>query len=219
MGIISKIFKPKAARELSYNNPAADHWYDSSKFYGVHPSSSGVFVTPDNAFRLITVQNCVRVRAATISQLPLHLKVRNGKSTENAYDHNLYSLLHDQPNDWMSAAEFWAMAEAYLCLRGNFYAYKDGIDGRPVKQLIPLKADQVQKIEQLEDYSILYHVKMKDGVVRAIPGRKMLHLRGLTLDGVTGVNPIEYARETIGLGLASREFLSRYFGKGLHLGL
>jgi HK97 family phage portal protein len=81
-----------------------------------------------------------------------------------------------------------------------------------------MKAEQVQKIEQLDDYSLVYHVKFKDGVVRAIPGRKMLHLRGLTLDGVTGVNPIEYARETIGLGLASREFLSRYFGKGLHPG-
>ena len=75
MGILSKlnIFRPKAARELSYNNPAHDHWYESSKFFGVTPSSSGVSVNADNAFRLITVQNCVRVRAATIGQLPLQL--------------------------------------------------------------------------------------------------------------------------------------------------
>lgn len=220
MGILSKlnIFRPKAARELSYNNPAHDHWYESSKFYGATPSSSGVFVNADNAFRLITVQNCVRVRAATMGQLPLHLKMRNGRLTQNAYDHSLYSLLHDQPNGWMSAAEFWAMAEAFICLRGNFYAYKMGVDGKPVQQLIPMTSNQVQKVEQLDDKSLVYHVKMKDGVTQPIPGRKMLHLRGLTLDGITGVNPIEYARETIGLGLASKEFLARYFGKGMHPG-
>jgi HK97 family phage portal protein len=216
MGILSRINRPKAARELSYNNPAHDHWYESSKFFGVQPSSSGVFVNPDNAFRLITVQNCVRVRSSTIAQLPLHLKIKNGRSTENADDHSLYNILHDQPNDWMSAAEFWGMAEAFICLRGNFYAYKICIEGRPIQQLIPMKADQVQKVEQLDDYSLIYHVKMQDNVVRQVPGRKMLHLRGLTLDGITGVNPIEYARETIGLGIASKEFLGRYFGKGLH---
>ena len=60
MGILSKlnIFRPKAARELSYNNPAHDHWYESSKFYGVTPSSSGVFVNADNAFRSIMSSIC-----------------------------------------------------------------------------------------------------------------------------------------------------------------
>ena len=163
MGILSKlnIFRPKAARDLSYNNPAHDHWYESSNFFGVTPSSSGVFVNADNAFRLITVQNCIRVRAATIGQLPLHLKIRDGRSTQNAYDHNLYPLLHDQPNEWMSASDFWSMAEAFVCLRGNFYAYKIGVDGFPVRQIVPMRADRVVKVEQLDDYSLVYHMRSK----------------------------------------------------------
>ena len=91
--------------------------------------------------------------------------MRSGKITEDATDFYLYELLHDQPNSWMSSAEFWAMAEAYVCLRGNFYAYKLGMPGGPIQQLIPMKAEQVQKVEQLNDYSLVYHIKMKDNTV------------------------------------------------------
>lgn len=135
-----------------------------------------------------------------------------------ATDFYLYEKLHDQPNSWMTASEFWAMAEAHICLRGNFFVYKMGIDGRPVKELIPLAGDAVQKVEQLKDYSLIYHTKMKDGTVQPIPGNKIMHFRGLTLDGVMGVNPIEYARESIGLGIASTQFLARFFGKGMNPG-
>jgi HK97 family phage portal protein len=143
---------------------------------------------------------------------------KKGKEKTQATDFYLYEKLHDQPNSWMTSAEFWAMAEAHICLRGNFYAYKMGIEGRPIQELIPLKADVVTKVEQNEDRSLTYHVKMRDGHIEPVPGNRFMHLRGLTLDGITGINPIEYARETIGLGVASNQFLGKYFGKGLHPG-
>jgi HK97 family phage portal protein len=142
----------------------------------------------------------------------------NGGKKSQATDFYLYEKLHDQPNSWMSAPEFWAMAEAHICLRGNFYAYKVGIEGRPIRELIPLGPDVVTKVEQEEDYSLTYHIKMRNGNINPVPGNKLMHLRGLTLDGITGVSPIEYARETIGLGLASNQFLGQYFSKGMHPG-
>jgi len=200
--------------------PDDDRWYfPGGSYYGGYvPTQAGVSVDSDSAMRLITVHNCIRVRAFTISQLPCHLMQRNGKEKIQATDFYLYEKLHDQPNSWMSAPEFWAMAEAHVCLRGNFYAYKLGLEGRPIQQLIPLKPDVVEKIEQNEDYSLTYHVKFPDNTIRSIPGNKFMHLRGLTLDGITGINPIEYARETVGLGVASSQFLSRYFSRGLHPG-
>jgi HK97 family phage portal protein len=110
------------------------------------------------------------------------------------------------------------MVEAYICLRGNFYAYKQGVEGRPIQQIIPLKAGSVQKVEQNEDMTLTYFVQFKNGEIRPVPQTKILHFRGLTLDGITGVNPIEYARETIGNGLASNAFLGNFFSKGMHPG-
>ena len=216
MGLVSRMVRPQAASWA----PDDNRWYTpGGSFYGgVSPTQAGVSVDSDSAMRLMTVQNCVRVRAFTISQLPCHIMKEEGDKKTQAKDFYLYEKLHDQPNSWMTAPEFWAMAEAHVCLRGNFYVYKMGIEGRPIKELIPLKADVITKVEQNEDFSLTYYVKMRDGTIEPMPGNRFLHFRGLTLDGITGVNPIEYARETIGLGIASGQFLGQYFSKGLHPG-
>jgi hypothetical protein len=41
---------------------------------------------------------------------------------------------------------------------------------------------------------------------------------GLTLDGFTGLSPIQYARQTIGLSLATEKFAAKFFSNGGHLG-
>ena len=217
MGLSSRIPRPFASGSWG---PEDDRWYSpGGSFYGgVIPTDSGVSVDSDSAMRLITVQNCVRMRATTIARLRCHVMEQSGKDKQKATDFYLYEKLHDQPNSWMTAPEFWGMAEAHLSLRGNFYAFKSGLNGRPIQDLIPIKPDRIIKIEQKEDFSLEYHVRMKDGKTVPFPGRKIFHIKGMTLDGITGANPIEYARESVGLGMASGKFLARYFGKGLHPG-
>ena len=41
----------------------------------------------------------------------------------------------------------------------------------------------------------------------------------MVINGYMGVNPIQYIRESIALGLASEEFGARYFGSGTHPGI
>jgi len=213
MGLVDRL-RPQASRSMS---PTDDQWYSpgGAFFGGAVPTSTGVPVNSDSVLRLSTVQSCVRVRAFTIAMLPCHLIEVGTKA--RATNYQLYEQLHDQPNPWMTAWDFWGMCEAHVCLRGNFYVYKVGLPGRPVQMLVPLSGDRVQRVEQHEDYTLTYHVRV-GGEVVLIPGERIMHFRGLTLDGVNGVNPIEYARETIGLGMASTEFLGRYFGRGLHPG-
>lgn len=186
--------------------------------YGGYSTASGISVTSDTAMRLITVQNCVRVRAFTIGQLPLHIMEINGKEKNPAVDYPLYEKLHDQPNSWMTAFDFWAMAEAHIALRGQFIAYK-AMFGDELRALIPINPSLIHQIIQNPDYSIDYEIHFPDGSVRHLNETQVLHLRGLTLNGYTGVNPIEYARETMGLGLASTQFLGKFFGKGMRPGV
>lgn len=186
--------------------------------YGGGPTSSGVSVNSDTAMRLITVQNCVRVRAFTIGHLPKPIMVRDGVNTNPATDFYLYEKLHDQPNFWMSDFDFWAMAEAYVSLRGNFVAYK-AMYGDEIRELLPIPAGMLHQITQNKDYSIDYEVHFPDGTIRHLNNSQVLHLRGLTLNGYSGMNPIEYARETIGQGIASNKFLSQFFGKGMRPGV
>lgn len=188
--------------------------------YGGYSTDSGISVNSDTAMRLITVQNCVRVRAATISQLPCHIMERSGRMRNRAENFYLYDLLHDQPNSWMTSSEFWGMAEAHICLRGNFYAYKAGLPGRPIRELLPIPPGMMQKVTQNPDYSLDYEIKFPDGTIKHLSNKQIFHLRGIpTLNGYMGANPIEHARETIGLKMASKKFLSRFFGKGMRPGV
>lgn len=187
--------------------------------YGSTSTSSGVSVSSDTAMQLITVHNCVKILSQSIAQLPLHLMEQKGKSKEKAVYHPLYRKLHDQPNSWMTASEFWGMAVAHISLHGNFYAYKIQSVTGEIYELIPLAPGIVQTVTQNKDYSITYKCQLSDGRETEIPQNRIMHLRNLTVNGYMGINPIEdYARETIGVGLASEKFVSGYFGKGLQPG-
>lgn len=187
--------------------------------FGGGATASGVTVSNESAMRLSTVYSCVSILSRSIAQLPCHVMRQEGRIKNKATDFPLYRLLHDQPNEWMTAPEFWGMAMNHLALRGNFYALKTRISGRAVRELIPLSPGVVQEVKQSEDFSLTYACRFPDGSARDIPGTEVMHLRGMVINGFMGVNPIQYVRETLGLGLAVQEFGGRFFGAGTHPGI
>lgn len=165
--------------------------------------------------RLITVQNCVRMRETTIKRLPCHMMEKSGKEKNKAENFYLYDKLLNEPNSWMSGPEFWGMAEAYVSLCGQFIAYK-AMYGDQVRELLPIRYSMIKQITQKPDWTIDYEIQFPDGSTRHLNNRQVIHLRGLTIDGFTGLNPIAYAREAIGKGIASDKHLAKWFANGLH---
>jgi len=108
------------------------------------------------------------------------------------------------------------MVEAHMCLEGQFICYKLGIDGGKILEIIPIQPAAIAEIKQNKDYSITYKIRLSNGETKEYPQSKIIHFRGLTLDGITGVSPIEYARETANIGLSGTRFIGNYFSKGLH---
>lgn len=167
----------------------------------------------------MAVHSCVKIKADSIGQLPCHLFKETGKTKEKAKDLRLYRLLHRQPNSWMTAPEFWGMCSACLDLRGNFFALKSGLPGREMRELIPIPMGRVKEVIQSTDYSLAYKVARPDGsTIDTIPGERIMHIRGLTLNGFMGMNPIEYARDSIGLSKATEKHGATLFKQGTMLG-
>jgi len=187
--------------------------------FGGGSTSSGVSVNSDTAMRLITVHNCVKVLYNCVSQTPCQLMEEVNGIKNKAKDHYLYRVLGKRPNSWMTAPEFWGLAIVCVALRGNFYAYKVKVRGE-VRELIPIPPDKVQEVVQNPDYSLTYKILTTNGIIKEYPQSEIFHLRGMSVNGYTGINMIEqYAREAIGLGIASQKFLSQFFGKGMHPGV
>lgn len=190
------------------------------EYFGGGSTSSGVAVNSDSAMRLTTVYSCVKVLYQSISQMPCHLMERVGEGkdaiTRKAVDHPLYHIIHDQPNSWMGADELWGMSVAHESLRGDFLAFKTMYRDQ-IRELIPIDPERLQEIKQNPDWSLTYKIT-EGGVAKEFPQKSIFHVRGMSLNGYSGLNPIAYNRESIGVGMASEKFKAQYFGKGMHPG-
>lgn len=180
-------------------------------------TASGISVRADNATRLIAVFAAVRILAESLASLPLGVIKRNANGTRApAPEHPLHTLLHRQPNRFQTSFEWREMLMGHLCLRGN--AYCELIySGTKLLETLPLHPDKVRPF-RAPNGEIAYEHTPDTGRPRTLLAADVLHLRGLSRDGLKGMSPIDEARESIGLALAAEEFGGRFFGNGTQIG-
>jgi HK97 family phage portal protein len=181
-------------------------------------SSSGSVVTADTAMRVGAVYGCVRIISGAVATMPLDVKRRVNATTRlDADDHSLWKVLRRRPNSWMKPAQFRRMMQAHLLLRGNAYAMIARNSMGEVTDLLPLHPDRV-KVSQNDDLSLRYEYHRLKGGKLELPQEDVFHLMGMTLDGITGVSVITYARETVGLAQATAQHGASFFRNGTHVG-
>ena len=175
---------------------------------------TGVNVTPENALQLMAVMACVRVISEDVASLPLPVYRRTSKGREQAREYGLYELLHDAPNDEMTAMTFRQTMQASLLLYGNAYANIEVQGGRPVA-LWPIHPTRVN-LKRAPTGELQYTVSgvTVPNVDVMVPLNRMFHIPGLSTNGIQGLSPIGLARETIGLGIASERFSAGFFANG-----
>lgn len=202
----------KASREMERKNALTtrDLYKD---LLGQASAKSGVAVNWKTALQASTAFACARVISEGIAQVPFKLfKERVGGGMDAARDHGLYDLLANKPNEWQTSFEFREQIGLHLSFRGNAYVYKvRGLYGKVV-ELLPFEPQMVTPTRQGWDRS--YQVSTIDGKSYTVPAEDMWHLRGISWDGVNGLDGIRLAREAIGLSLAMEEHSSRMFSNG-----
>lgn len=190
-------------------NALDDRWYTNLLTFP--RTSSGAIVTPDTSIRLTAVWCAVKIISEAIASLPLHLyerKPNNGKDRNSS--HFLFPVLAIKPNNWQTRFEFVEQLTTHVLLRGNGYAQivptKDG----ELAQLIPLDPDRMEPKPSPRGL-IKYYYRKPDGTTRVFQYWQILHVRGMSLDGVLGLSPIEQCREAIGLTASAEEYSSRFY--------
>lgn len=182
--------------------------------FGSSSSDAGVSVTPWTAMNYSAVYAAVRIISESIASLPLHLYERSpGGGKQRASAHPLYALAHDAPNDEMGSLQWREASMAHLLLWGNAYSeiVRD-LEGNAV-ELWPLDPSQVRPT-RTKSGELVYEV----GSSLVLQRESVLHIPGLSFDGVVGLSPISAARQSIGLALAIEQFGSGFFGRGARPG-
>ena len=181
-------------------------------------SQTGLYVYPERALQASPVWGCVRLLSESIASLPIHIYRRladGGK--ERAPEHPLYDLLHMAPNGLQTAFDFKRLLMVHALLWGNGYAQIHPGPRGAVDSLEVHHPDYVRE-EAIPGARIRYQVKGSNGVERPVNDEDMFHIRGMCLDGVTGLSLMEYARDSIGLALAEVGYSSRFYSQNARPG-
>lgn len=197
----------------SIENPALS-LDDPSTWDGLFGKSTeaGVEMTPRRALGHAPVWRGINLISNSVAKLPL---VVYKQTSENARSrdktHPAYRLLKRRPNRFVDAFQFRRTLTYHACFYGNGYAsiFRDRHD-KP-EDLVILPPTQTYPIQYDGE---LWYIACINGENRRIPARDVLHIRGLSFDGLCGYSVYDLMAEALGVGLAARSFSARFFGDG-----
>jgi HK97 family phage portal protein len=200
-------------------NPANLTPADLAMFQGGHLTNSGAVVTTEGAMRVAVAYRCTHILAGACGNLPIDLMRRISESDRRpAEGHPLRAVLQ-RPNSWQTSSEFRKMLTAHAVLKGNGYAIKITSRGR-ILALWPLKnPDRMTVKQDPQTMRLAYHWQRDDGSVLVLEQADVLHLRGLTLDGINGLGVLSFAREALGLSIQAEQATAQTFKQGVIAGL
>lgn len=168
-------------------------------------------VSEDTALQVSTVWACARLLAEVFASLPVDVYQRNAAGALRADLGNLNYLLQISPNRLQTKVEFFENMQLNLCLHGNAYARLQRNNSGQVVALWPLPAQHVTPVLQ-PGGDLVYHW-FHGNDVTVIADQNVLHVK-LFGNGLVGLSPLAYARNTVGLALAGDEYASKYFTHG-----
>lgn len=191
----------------TYRNP--DSWFVDWATGGT--TDSGVAVNSNTAMNYSTVWACADLVTSDVGTLPLNdtnIDVRGDRTINLTSD--VQWLLNSEPNARMTAFDLRRTVQLHAMLVGNGYAAIQRDNVNTPLQIIPMWPSNVTPYVDA-DGMVWYDVT---GLDNPLPGRDVIHIKGLGGDGLCGYSVITKARNSLGLGLAEERHGSSHFKNG-----
>lgn len=170
---------------------------------------SGIVVSDENAWNFTAVWAAIRILSESVAQLPLSVYESDKLGNKSlAANHQIFNLLHRQPNANMTTYTFVQKCMIDLLTRGNSFVYIERNGGARPVQLLPLNAKDVRLVENEGE---IYYELNEGGLVDS---QDILHFKVMSKDGLIGTSPVDVGASAIGYGLALEKYGNSYFGNG-----
>lgn len=189
-----------------------------------YTSSSGAVVTEKTAMAVPVVMTCVALISRTVMTLPVDMYERMPDGTKREAPEHPLTRLFDKPNTWQDWPMFVQMMQTHLLLRGNAYAWVNWTANPNLQdptrlqatEIIPMHPDRitVDIVEQGMGLTLKYTLRLRNGQALSLPADEVMHLRGLSTDGVMGRSPIDDLREAIGGAISRQEYAGTFWARG-----
>jgi len=203
----------RSRREERSSNP----WLGFEDLLDIVNTSAGVAVTQKTAVTHPAVFRCVDLNANTIGSFPIDVMVKRGDRRE---DYPVPQWMR-KPNDYQDFNGLVAEAQASQELYDSAFLLKT--TNKANGQLIGLAVLDPTCVEVTREKVggrtvIVYDVQLAEGKVR-LAQNEVVHIKaGLPIPAqLRGQSVVSALRETIGTGIAAREFGANFFGTGATL--
>lgn len=164
-------------------------------------------VSPDVALQISTVYACAKLLAGTVASLPLMVYRNDGGRRTVDRSGRVWAVLHDQPNDCMTPADFWQAMILQWALRGNAYAQIVRDQDGDLVALWPLSSDQMTVFADKDTHQLVYRY-YKDGKEYDLDKRSVLHIKDIGT-GLVGFSKLDFMGASVNESLATQEYTMR----------
>lgn len=166
-------------------------------------SRSGYEVSALGSLQVATVMACVRAISEGVAQVPIYVHSRDDRGMLGPRrPHPVLDVITRRPNAWQSGFEFRECLLLHLALVGNAFVYVSRSVTGQILELIPIEPGRVF-VTRERDMSLTYRVTFEDGTAPIVPVENMWHIRGPSWNTWMGLDAVKYARESIGLAIAT----------------
>ena len=195
-------------------------------WYGGRKTASGTRVTATKSLALSAYFAAIRNISEDVGKLPLKTYKELDRGKETQKDHRVYTLLHDEPNDEMTAMSFRETLTSHaMGWGGGFAEIERSRIGDPIALHI-IHPSRVSIKRRPGSKKLYYYVKSYDvdqtGIATPvdhveIEPKNMFHIHGLGANGISGYCMSVLAKEAIGMGLEAERMGASFFANGMAL--
>lgn len=203
---VSRLLGARSTPLVSGNSGGVFDSLDAQREGDLYPS-----VSESTALKLSAVLACVTTRAETIGSLPIHLRDSKKRPVK---EHDLYGILHDLPNSFMTSSDYGSMSVAKTDLQGNQISIiaRRSRD-RSVVAINPLPPDMGYEFTMDRQGRYVYRINGED-----FDPDDVLHMKGFSLDGFNGLSRLQVGRHILAAQYQGDVATMRAFQQGLKVG-
>ena len=169
--------------------------------------------TTADPLTISTVFRCVRLLSESVANLPLrYMRLRDGIYVDDHQSH-LHYLLTIQPNEYNSSYDFWTQTVQQMLLTGNAYIIPDYSPlTLEISRLVLCRPGTVMHDTINHRYTVADPYNHISGTYDE---EQVIHLRNISLDGITGISTLSFARLTTQIAATGdNETLNRFANGG-----
>lgn len=210
---------PLAAASPAGATPStAPEWFRDF-LTGAPPGHDGPAVNEHTALNYAALYSCVSLIAGTISSLPLKVyRRREDGGQDEAPDAPEYDRLQVEFNPNTSAMSGREATLGHLLTWGNSYAQvvRNRLPSRDVIRLQPIGPDIVDP-RMNNSGELVYDVYDREtgNVADTLRRDEVLHVPGISFDGMQGYSTVRIARSVLRAGMAQDREAERFITRGI----